>query len=203
MSSANLGVPKGRLLARAFLLVWIPGLCLAIGSLMTGHWVTLPVPKVEDPVLVSGLAELNQPAGESWAAYHVLYADCRCSQRVLDYLMESERPADLREVVLLVGVDESFSKACRDRGFELVQLSQAELEAQYGVVSAPLFLIADPSGQIRIASGYTERKQGPSYIDLDTLKRLRSGESVVSAPVFGCGVSETLQDALDPLGLQY
>ncbi|QDV09953.1 hypothetical protein Poly30_55140 [Planctomycetes bacterium Poly30] len=51
--------------------------------------------------------------------------------------------------------------------------------------------------------GYTERKQGLAYLDLQTLEQLRAGIQPSPLPVYGCGVSTSLQSALDPLRIKY
>jgi len=191
---------------RVFLIVWIPLLVAGIATLMVGHWVQLPKPAVADERLDAALGAIEPvdvaAAGE-WTTYHVLYADCRCSRRVVTHLLESERPDDLAEVVLLVGEDEGLVEACRDAGFEVLPLTQAQLEERFGVESAPLLVVMDPNGTSRYVGGYTDRKQGLNHRDLEFVARLRAGEEIESLPVYGCGVSASLQESLDPLGVKY
>ncbi len=196
------GIP--RWVAWSGLLVWA-GLSLVVQStLMVGHWYTLPAPDRADPRLEHALASLV-PAenGESWAAIHVLYSACRCSQRVFDHLFESERPDDLYEVVLLVGEDEDVETRAHAAGFDVVSVSPQELEKRYGVVSAPLLLVVNPEGRLRYAGGYTERKQGYEIEDEDVIDALQAGVTPEVLPLYGCGVSKELQQLLDPMGLKF
>lgn len=195
---------------RVFMIVWIPLLVAVIGTLMVGHWAPLPKPAVADERLDAALGaiepvEVDAPAasGDGLTAFHVLYADCRCSRRVVAHLLESERPQDLDEVVLLVGEDEDLAEACREAGFAVHAFSQEELRARFGVESAPLFVVTDAGGTSRYVGGYTDRKQGLDHRDLEFVERIRAGEEVVSLPVYGCGVSASLQESLDPLGVKY
>jgi len=199
--------------ARALLIVWAPVVLLVLSSLMTSHWVPLPTPTTQNERLRAGLAALHVPASdvservvpaESWTIYHVLYAGCRCSRLVFDYLSERLPESELREVVLLIGgEDERLTAACKASGVACIELTQEQLEEDFGIECAPLFVVADPAGKPLYVGGYTDRKQALDYRDLDIVARLQEGEQVSPLPVFGCGVSTSLQDALDPLGLKY
>jgi len=192
-------------LARTLLFAWGAGVLVVLSSLMTGHWVPLPVPPTDDAALRAGLQRYAPPATDGrWAIVHVLYAKCRCSRRVFDYLAERSSPDDVDEVVLLVGGDDAdLEAACGARAIGLHKLTDEQLERQLGIEAAPLFIVRDPLGEPRYTGGYTDRKQGLDYQDLATLAQLREGATVPPRPVFGCGVSSSLQDALDPLGLKY
>lgn len=210
---AKMARAKTRRLGRVALVAWIPALLLMISSLMTAHWVPLPVPGSEDPLLASGIASLA-PRGLSpnWLAAHVLYEDCACSRRVGEYLLTSKRPIGLREIVILVResgvVDQSnpapaVAEALRGRGYTVRVCGRAQLQSDFGIVAAPLLVVTRPDGSVAYSGGHTSRKQGMDYVDRSIVARLREGHSVSPLPVFGCGVSRSLQDALDPLGLKY
>ena len=195
----------GRLVARGLLPAWAPMLLLLLSSLMTSHWAPLPTPRPENDRLRTGLAELRGPAPrDAWTVYHVLYANCRCSAAVFDHVAASERPDDVHEVVLLVGgSDAELAAACAARGMGCVALSEPELQQRLDIEAAPLFVVTAPDGAVRYLGGYTDRKQAIDFRDLDVVARLRAGEQVSSMPVFGCGVSASLQEALDPFGIKY
>jgi hypothetical protein len=54
--------------------------------------------------LVTALSSLRERSDtRRWSAVHVLYAECRCSRRILEHLARSERPAQAQEKLLLVG----------------------------------------------------------------------------------------------------
>lgn len=196
---------------RALLFGWGAGLLLVLSSLMTDHWAPLPTPTAADELLARGVASLRAslPGTSStdpanWTLVHVLYADCGCSRRVVDHIAERPAAVDLHEVVLMVGEpDEDFREACRSRALPTVELTRAELAERFGIEAAPLFVVVDPTGRPVHVGGYTERKQGLAFRDLEVAAQLRAGAVVEAAPVYGCGVSDSLQQALDPLGIKY
>ena len=77
-----------------------------------------------------------------------------------------------------------------------------ELAARYGLEAAPVFVVADPEGELRYVGGYTTRKQGLDNRDLAIITELRAGHDQRELPLFGCAVSRSLQQLLDPLGLR-
>lgn len=194
-----------RLLARVGLILWLPAVALGAGSLMVGHWVPLPKPSTQEPLLVEGLGELAaqiplEPG--RWTLTHFLYANCACSRRVANYLLESERDVDFQELIVLIGEDSELLEQAAGSEFSFVHLSAEEVELRTGITSAPLFAVSDSGGQVLYAGGYTERKQGFAYRDLSIARTLKSGQVAPSLPVYGCGVSTSLRESLDPLGLK-
>lgn len=190
--------------ALGFLAVWAAGASVVMAALMAGHWVALPKPERDDPRLNASLASLPRDERLArWRMHHVLYAGCSCSRRVLEHVAARARTDDVDEIVLLVGEDAEFERVCRDRNLRVERVSREQLEQRFGVEAAPLLVITDPSGAARYCGGYTDRKRGLAYQDLATLARVRAGEQAPPLPVYGCGVTDSLQAALDPLGLKY
>ena len=171
-------------------------------SLMAAHAYTLPTPAAEDDALVDAVGRLREPDEARWLVVHVLYAECRCSQRIFDHLLASTRPSGVTEKVLLVGQREEFAAAARARGIAVLDVTPRELADDYRIESAPLLLVVAPDGAVRYAGGYTERKQGPEIEDVELIERLLRDETTTPLPLFGCAVSERLQAILDPLGLE-
>ncbi len=193
-----------RWLAPAFLATWAAGLSVVMASLLVGHWVTLPRPAADDARLKAGLASLSWGSeSPRWRLHHVLYAGCDCSRDVLERLLDSERPSAVDELVLLVGQDALVEQRCAARGLRVERLTPDALRQRFAVESAPLLVITAPDGSTRYCGGYTDRRRGLALQDTDVLARLRRGELVQPLPVYGCGVSSSLKDALDPLGLKY
>ncbi len=171
---------------------------------MVGHWYTLPKPDHHDQKLTQALLALSPTdAATDYRTYHVLYADCACSRRVLDHLVSSQRPADLSETLILVGDHPEFEMRARRAQFSVLVLTPQELHARFGLVSAPLLLVMNRSGHLAYVGGYTERKQGFSIRDLEIIESVRAEATVAELPLFGCAVSRGLQDLIDPLGLKY
>ncbi|MCR9159609.1 MAG: hypothetical protein ACE37F_04620 [Nannocystaceae bacterium] len=184
--------------------LWAGFSIMAQTTLMAGHWYTLPSPDPGDGELQQSLAALVPARAEgSWAAVHVLYSACRCSQRVFDHLFESPRPDGVYETVLLVGADEEIERRAAAAGFDVRVLTPEALESEFGIVSAPLLLVLGPSAELRYAGGYTERKQGYDVQDVQIIETLQAGDDPAELPLYGCGVSKELQQLLDPMGLKY
>jgi hypothetical protein len=204
LSHSTRGARRRERWTLGFLAVWAAGASVVMATLMASHWVALPRPERDDARLNASLASLPRDEQHArWRMHHVLYAECGCSRRVLEHVATRARTDDVDEIVLLVGEDAEFERLCRENNLRLEQVSEEQLEQRFGVEAAPLLVISDPSGATRYCGGYTDRKGGLAYQDLATLARLRAGEQAPPLPVYGCGVTNSLQAALDPLGLKY
>jgi hypothetical protein len=180
---------------RAVLGVWFAAMVALGAALLAKHAIALPAP-VENARLSGALTELRAPGQSAgWMSVHVLYAECRCSHRIVDHLLSSTRPAHFREVVLWVG-NGAPSPALAER-FDVRRIGSAEL-ARYGIESAPLLLVVDPKSEVRYSGGYTTRKQGPMVADLRIMEEAQEGP-LAALPVFGCAVSERLNRLLPGL----
>ena len=194
---------KRKLGLALILTAWALPLLLIGTVLMAEHWVVLPVPGRDDARFSAALSELTHEKVSGWHMVHILYGDCRCSQRVFDYLLARPRVPDADEQVLLVGEQQEYRSKARACGLALSAITPDELKERYDVESAPLLVITDPAGQVRYAGGYTSRRQGLDYRDTEILRSLRAGKTVDSFPLYGCGVSRELQARLDPIGIKY
>jgi hypothetical protein len=176
---------------------------LLLGAALLGrHMIALPRPSAQDEVLGRSMASLRgAPDAGRWMAVHVLYGECKCSQRVVDHLLSSERPADLSEKVLLVGGDDALRDRLTARHFAVVPVAAEDLDARYHVSGVPLLVVVDPDGLIRYSGGYTTSKQGPDPRDVEIIADARADRTVAALPVFGCAVSQKLRAALNPLGV--
>jgi hypothetical protein len=191
--------------------VWGVGILVVGASLMAGHLVSLPVPRVTDSRLRASLAAGPGVALGQWSAHHVLYQGCGCSQRVLAHLLKRHARPGLVETVVYVRdpaasdtTEQASASAEAPRaGFGFETSTPTELEHRYAVESAPFLLIADGAGQVRYAGGYTARSGSQQIEDTEILDGLQAGRPVGTLPVFGCAVSSRVQQAIDPLGLKY
>jgi hypothetical protein len=168
---------------------------------MVSHWFVLPRPDQGDPVMRSAFERLKETSARLLAV-HVLYADCACSRRIFDHLLEREPPAGVEEVVLLVGDHPDFEAGAASKALRIERVEPAQLKSAYHVESAPLLAVVTDA-RVAYLGGYTERKQGPAIRDLDIFERLLREEEAPELPLFGCGVSRQLQALLDPLGIKY
>lgn len=169
---------------------------LVLGAgLLAKHVVALPAPD-KNPRLSRALTPLRHAGEARWLAVHVLYAECRCSQRVVAHLSSTRRPRGWQEVVLWVGApapDPALAGA-----FDVRRATQAEL-LRFGIESAPLLVVLDPNDRAVYVGGYTDRKQGPVIRDLEILADAERRSELTSLPVFGCAVSDRLKRALSVL----
>jgi hypothetical protein len=186
------------------LLPWGASTLLVGSVLRAGHWVVLPVPDRADVRLERAIGELDSlHAAGGWQMLHVLYTECRCSQRIFEYLLAREHPSDVRETILLVGAGEGWAARARAGGYAILTQSAQQLAERFGIEAAPLLVVVDPGRRVRYAGGYTERPQGLDYRDLSILQSLRSRGGAAELPAFGCAVSRELQSYLDPIGIKY
>ena len=130
---------------------------------------------------------------------------CRCSGRVVEHLLGREPGGAVAEAVVLVseGPDEPRrAAALRTAGYGVEVLSAAGVEARYGVEAAPLLVVADPSGVVRYAGGYTDRKQSLVLRDREVMASLLAGRTPARLPTYGCAVSARLRRDLSPWPLR-
>jgi len=181
--------------ARVGLLCWAAGVSLVSSYLLGRHALALPSP--ERP---RGAVEALRAADQkgSWMAVHVLYAECGCSQRLVDHFLRTERPAGVSEHVVWVGAADERTAALAKKGFRLTFTTPEELSSRYGVDAAPLLVVSDPAGLVWYSGGYTARKQGPDVRDLEIIRAAREGTAERALPLFGCAVSRALRVAQNP-----
>jgi hypothetical protein len=191
--------------AKILFVAWVPVALLLVTSLAIAHQYSLPRPELQNPALQRGLARQRTAAPESnWMVTHVLYGACACSRRILAHLSSRSAMANLSEKVVLAGAARGDStRALRARGFAVEVIAPEQLEPLYGLKVAPLLIISERSGAVRYLGGYTERKQGPRILDLEILRRLSRGAAVSALPLFGCAVSRSLQQLIDPWRIKY
>ncbi len=134
-------------------------------------------------------------------AVHVLYTECQCSQRIVEHLLTTDRPRDVVERVLLVGLDPALERRLGARGFQVVHSTTTELATRYHVAAVPLFVVVAPAGGVRYAGGYTTRKQGLDVRDLEILGDTGADRRPAALPLLGCAVSDRLRASLNPLGI--
>jgi len=184
---------------------WAIVLFVTATSLMAAHLYALPKPADDDALLASSLNGLRSKTERGWLAVHVLYAECRCSRRILSHLAIDARPRGVSEKLLLVGANPELEpelSRISGRGFEIIRTTSTELRERFHVQAVPLLLVLGPDGVVRYSGGYTERKQGLDVRDRQIIVGLIENRPAPELPVFGCAVSKELQRLLDPLALK-
>jgi hypothetical protein len=190
--------PQGKAGA-VVLFVWAAGMLL-LGAVMMGrHALALPLPPPADPVLAESMAKLKDDPAHPLAV-HVLFADCRCSQKIAAHLSGSTRPVGVQETVLLVGKDDLVADRLRSRGFGVVLVTESELASRFHVKSAPMLVVMGKGKDVRYVGGYTRTKQAPDPQDLEIMEHAQT-EIVEPLPVVGCAVEKQLRARLDPTGM--
>jgi thioredoxin-related protein len=188
-------------------MVWVAA-CVVVGTyLLASHLLTLPAPAPADPVLHQAIsAQRRAHQRDRWLVLHVVFDECKCSQRVLEHLLAVPRPADVAERVVLVTEHRETAAeaiaAIGAHGFELDVVTPDQLVARYHVEAAPLLVIVDPRDTVRYVGGYTPRKQADDVRDLALIAAVRHGEPVEPLPTFGCAVGRALSSKVDPLGIR-
>ena len=181
------------------LVAWFALSSIVVSTLMVGHWVPLPQPDRKGAwAALAGLRSTDAPL----LVVHVLYADCSCSRRIFDHLVDSDRPARAEEVVLLVGQAPEFASQATAKGIRIHRIESQALKTDFGIESAPLLAVLS-SRNVEYIGGYTERKQGPAIQDVAIIERIGDHLETEELPLFGCGVSAQLQALLDPLHIKY
>jgi hypothetical protein len=198
---AEVPVKRWRGLRWIPLAIWFVATASVLSALAIGHWFTLPHPDREDARLTTGIRALAGDA-DGWAMVHVLYTECRCSQRIFDHLVDGARPADVRETVVLVGDDHGVAARLAARGYRVVPVAAEALAARYGIEGVPLLVVLDPAHHIRYSGGYTTRLQGPDIQDVAIVRGLQATGVAVPLPVYGCATSRRLQRLADPLAIK-
>ena len=196
---------NGRVLTRILLGLWGVSVIGVGGFLLARHLIPLPQPALADPRLRQALAqERRDSRSRVWLVRHILYEDCGCSRRVLEHLLQrgplGDPAAIIDEKVVMVG-EGAPPESLAARGIAAEALRPGELWSRYHVEAAPTLIVSDPSGLVRYAGGYTERKQGPAIRDAEIVRGLIADRTVPALPIFGCAVSEELRAKIDPLQL--
>jgi hypothetical protein len=189
----SLSFPLPVSVGRFAVIVWFAAMLAVGAALLAKHVIALPAP-AKDQKLAAALSALRLPEEQGkWLAFHVLYSECRCSQRVVAHLLATTRPSGWAEVVLWTG--NQPSDPALEQHYRVKRSTSAEL-ARLGIDAAPLLVVLDPRGGLHYVGGYSERKQGPVLDDLRILNQAQRAGVLGSLPVFGCAVSDRLRRQL-------
>jgi hypothetical protein len=189
--------PRIRLGARIAFWAAVPVALMVAGWLTMPHLIAMPAPAATDRALAAGIADLRAPGRGDWLVVHALYAACRCSERIVDHVLDRPALAGADEVVLVVGARPDWVARAEQAGRRVVTIGPEALRTRFHIESAPLLVIAGPDGEVAYAGGYTRRKQGPVIEDVAIYQGLRAaGRADPPLPVLGCASSQRLRAAL-------
>ena len=182
------------------LIVWFAAMSFICSTLMIGHWVQLPTPKVGSNQLFVSVS--NSTENAKWRALHFLSSECVCSQRILKHLANREPLSDIEETIIIVGEPDANRDLVAGSKFSIDWVAPEELKSKYGVDAAPLLVVLDSDQTIRYSGAYTARKRGFPIQDVHLITQTLAGEVIQPLPLFGCGISKEMQSLTDPLGLK-
>lgn len=194
-------VPGSKALTSSAIVFWGVGMTAVVASLMVGHWVPLPHPQIGTQFpSPHGTPDADQARGLT--AYHFLYSECPCSQRVFDHVMNRNAMDGVNERIVLIGDPNQQALDVSGRGFDVECLSPQEVKKKYGVESAPLLIVTNSMNAIVYSGGYTARKQGLHIEDVAIIEAAAASEAHEQFPLYGCAVSKRLKEIVDPIGLK-
>ncbi len=127
--------------------------------------------------------------------HHFAAADCRCSELLLNHLLDREPRAGAEEVVVYFGHDNPLLASVKARGYG-VRLESAL--AASGVEAAPWLLVRNAAGRVDYSGGYEPAPFWEARIlgDIDNYT-LQAARATV-----GCATSLALRASNPPLGLK-
>ncbi len=185
-------------IVKAVLLVWGVATSGLGVMLMARHELALPVPAKNDPVLLSALDGVSAGQAHGFRAVHFLYGPCRCSQRIVDHLVERGPKKPFAESVVIASDDGDFGQRLSRAGFAVTRVTPTELRDKYRIEAAPMMVVVSPGGEILYAGGYTRVKQSADVADVEILEGALAAREHETLPVAGCGVSQRLRTFLNP-----
>ena len=126
---------KSKHAVRVLLWLWGAIAFTVTGSLASAHLYTLPHPELASPVLREALALQRGPGSHGrFGLTHVMYAECRCSVRIIDHLVERGALGEadgVIEHVVLVGKDRELSQRLQSAGYPVEHVTPIELKKRY------------------------------------------------------------------------
>ena len=145
--------------------------------------------------LVAFHAPLRSEVKSSWlesemlsreSIYHFAAAECRCSDRLLNYLLTRSPKPEATEVIVYIGKPKPIHKLLQSIGYEL---RFEDSPASSGVQAAPWLLVRDPGGRISYSGGYEPAPYWEARILFNVQHRTRQA----SLSTTGCATSQALR----------
>ncbi len=184
-------------IAAVALCIWAPVTITITSLLMVNHTIAMPLPSDLQRV-EHGMMEW---LGRGDAVVHILYANCSCTDSLVEHLVARGPTLVEREVVVFVGTPRPRHERLAQVGFEWHEWSQSDLTERTGVEAAPL-LIVRHRNRMDYVGGYFRFPSATRPLDASIIAETTSGVPPKPFPIFGCAVSPSLRASVDPLGLQ-
>jgi hypothetical protein len=177
----------------SILIFWATGSLLMVSQFYGWHAMSF-----------SALPTLAQKQGGAWTLTHVVSESCKCSAKVVEYLLKRGPEKDVNEEILIIGHPPQITEL-HQRGFKTRALNPDDLKEDITKLGVPFLLITTPKGDTVYAGGYSEKsvQDGSPIKDLEILNSLQGKGTVASFPIFGCAVSRKLQKIVDPFSMKY
>lgn len=180
-SPANHASLGSRLVAAGFVL-WIVVVSVPMTLLAAKHWSPLPSPAPHPAA--------SPDSRNGWTVRHALVAECGCSRRLANHLLERQPDPSVSESVVLIGADPAVESRLRRAGWPVRVVEESRAQEELGVEGGPFLLVHRPDGTPAYAGGHGPRPGAPSeWRDVALIRAVRAGTATEPLPVFGCGVS--------------
>jgi len=190
---------RNSLLGTLLVVAWAVVTLVGLAALSFNHMFAMPTPG-QAQSLSQAMLSLRQGSGREFLV-HVIDGDCSCTERLFAHLLERGPFPDVEEVVLFAGNDPGKQRAAEGAGFAFVAISSTALLERYHLEVAPVLVAFDGAANLRYLGGYYDHPAAMWPRDERLRDELARGDSPRPLPVFGCAVSERLQNELDPLGI--
>lgn len=118
--------------------------------------------------------------------YHFATADCRCSDRLLNHLIERRPKSEFHEVLVYIGPAKPVHTLLEALGYEVRFETSTEAS---GVQAAPWLLVRDSGGRVSYSGGYERSPYWESRILFNVEHRLRQA----SLGTAGCATSKSMR----------
>ena len=189
-------------LGKIFLFFWIIIVSTIISFQMAGHLLTMPVPKDLERLD----KQLNLLTGsEKFTGLHILFDKCSCTNSLIKSLLKHPSSKEINESILWVGTKESLGVRAEkflEFGYRIIYTDTASLKQNFGVEVAPILALKE--GKIfRYLGGYYDRPGSTLSHEKAIIKAVLAQQTPKSLPVYGCAVSDDLQNIIDPLSILY
>ena len=190
---------RRKLAAITVLIGWTVAVNAVVGALMLGHMISIPSANADAVGPNPWLSE-----GSNWGAFHIMAADCPCSEAVEEYLVGRGALPGVLEWVIYNGSEGELADDLRKAGFEVTASSAETLTGAFGVSGGPWLVVTSPDGTCRYSGGHSDGRDPVTrnYLDTSIIQRTQTGQAVDALAAYGCAISDDWRAATDPLGLK-